>query len=194
MVDQHDVTAARPQREIRAVYDADTIRVYQAYGDPIADAALAAGRFVAPFRLGRMTWIKPSFRWMMYRSGFGLKDAGQRRILAIDITRAGFLWALRHASLSHGPALDTSQPVRVQWDPERNLDLGRLDHRSIQVGLSGEAARRYAEEWIVRLSEVTALAHEVHATRDPALLPPERPFPVPPDVAAALGMEPSVGA
>ncbi len=36
-----------------------------------------------------MTWIKPSFLWMMYRAGWGYKDAGQSRILAIDITREG---------------------------------------------------------------------------------------------------------
>ena len=34
------------RREVRAVYDAETIRVYQAYSDEIADAALAAGTFV----------------------------------------------------------------------------------------------------------------------------------------------------
>ena len=35
--------------EIRADYDRETIVVYQAYNDAIADAALEAGRFVAPF-------------------------------------------------------------------------------------------------------------------------------------------------
>ena len=62
------------RREVRAVYDAETIRVYQAYSDEIADAALAAGTFVAPFKRDRMTWIKPSFLWMMYRSGWARKD------------------------------------------------------------------------------------------------------------------------
>jgi hypothetical protein len=44
----------------------------------------------------RMTWIKPSFLWMMYRSGWGKKDSGQNRILAIDITREGFEWVLEN--------------------------------------------------------------------------------------------------
>ena len=35
-----------PVRQIRAVYDADTIRVYQAYNDAIADSALAHGTFL----------------------------------------------------------------------------------------------------------------------------------------------------
>ena len=65
------------QNTIRAVYGEHTIRVYQAYSDPIADAALAHGTFVSPpFKMERMTWIKPSFLWMMYRAGWGLKDEG----------------------------------------------------------------------------------------------------------------------
>jgi hypothetical protein len=67
-----------PKRQIRAVYDTDTIRVYQAYSDVIADAALMNGFFVSPpFKMSRMTWIKPSFLWMMYRSGWAKKDEGQ---------------------------------------------------------------------------------------------------------------------
>ncbi len=50
-----------PQYQIRADYDARTIVVYQAYSLAIADVALRAGRFVAPFSFHRMTWIKPSF-------------------------------------------------------------------------------------------------------------------------------------
>jgi len=180
--------SALPTRQIRASYTEQTIRVYQAYGDAIADKALEAGTLVAPFSMSRMTWIKPSFLWMMYRSGWGLKDEGQRRILAIDITRDGFEWALRNASLSHGDAVDTSKPVRVQWDPERSIDLGRLEHRSIQIGLRGEAVRRYVEEWIVSITEVTELARRIEATRDPVLLPVERPYPVSAEIAAILSM------
>jgi hypothetical protein len=66
----------------------------------IAESALAAGTFVAPFRRERMTWIKPSFLWMMYRCGWASKP-GQERILAVTITRSGFEWALAHACLSH---------------------------------------------------------------------------------------------
>ena len=51
-----------PLRQIRAGFDERTIRVYQAYSDEIAEAALKHGRFVSPpFSLTRMTWIKPSF-------------------------------------------------------------------------------------------------------------------------------------
>ena len=132
-----------PYRQIRAVYDEYTIRVYQAYSDEIADSALAHQTFVSPpFKMGRMTWIKPSFLWMMYRAGWGLKDAGQKRILAIDITREGFEWALAHSCPSHpDPGMSKAEwerlkndsPVRIQWDPERDLLLQPLPHRAIQI-------------------------------------------------------------
>lgn len=162
-----------PLRQIRAVHDAHTLRVYQAYSDTIADSALTHGRFVSPpFKMARMTWIKPSFLWMMYRAGWGLKDAGQARILAIDISREGFDWALAHSCPSHPdpsmrPAdwerLKQATPVRIQWDPERDLLLQPLPYRSIQIGLSGEAVSRYVGDWIQRITDVTPLAHEIHA-------------------------------
>ncbi len=161
-----------PERQIRAVYDDATIRVYQAYSNEVADAALARGTFVSPpFKMERMTWIKPSFLWMMYRAGWGFKDAGQQRILAIDISRDGFEWALEHGCLSHAegdvdaPAGFNKDlfPVRIQWDPERDLHLHKLPHRAIQIGLSKEAVHLYVTQWIRGITDVTPLAHEIHA-------------------------------
>ena len=182
-----------PEREIRAVFDDRTIRVYQAYSDPIADAALRHGTFVSPFKMTRMTWIKPSFLWMMYRAGYGFKDGGQNRILAIDITREGFEWALENSCGSRAPAgmepeqwaqLKASKPVRIQWDPERDLDHNPLPHRSIQIGIRDEAVERYVNDWIVKITEITEQAHAIYALvkdRDleaaAQLLPDERPYP-----------------
>jgi Domain of unknown function (DUF4291) len=182
-----------PQQQIRAVYDERTIRVYQAYNDEIADAALARGTFVSPpFRTERMTWIKPSFLWMMYRAGWGYKDQGQRRILAIDISREGFEWALEHSCSSHPEPsmskedwarLKDSAPVRVQWDPERDLLLQPQAYRSIQIGLSKQAVDLYVSEWIQHITDVTPLAHNIHALvaqrnfkSAQALLPAEQPY------------------
>lgn len=182
-----------PQQQIRAVYDERTIRVYQAYNDEIADAALAHGTFVSPpFKPKRMTWIKPSFLWMMYRAGWGYKDQDQRRILAIDITREGFEWALAHGCSSHPDAsmsreawgkLKDSSPVRIQWDPERNLRLEPLPYRSLQIGLSKIAVDLYVNEWIQRITDVTEVAHAIHAllnsdnlAQAQALLPRERVY------------------
>src|SRR5581483_10065916 len=88
-----------PECVIRASYSNRTVRVYQAYRPEIALAALQAGRYVPPFSKGRMTWIKPSFNWMMYRSGYATKP-GQEMVLGVDITREGFEWALNNAVLS----------------------------------------------------------------------------------------------
>ncbi|MFB9625482.1 DUF4291 family protein [Nonomuraea helvata] len=64
-------------------YTEESITVYQAYDAVIAEPAVAAQRFVAPFKRERMTWIKPSFLWMMYRCGYATKP-GQERVLAIS--------------------------------------------------------------------------------------------------------------
>src|SRR5215472_7069572 len=154
------------RRLIRAAYTAETVTVYQAYAPPIADAAVRAGTFVPPFSRDRMTWIKPSFGWMMHRSGWAAKPL-QERVLAIEITRDGFEWALAHSCLSHyepgthdsphaWAAMRDASPVRVQWDPDRSLTGERLARRAIQVGLSGEAVHRYCDEWIRAITDITA--------------------------------------
>lgn len=183
-----------PYRQIRAVYDDDTIRVYQAYSEAIARPALRENRFVAPFKRERMTWIKPSFLWMMYRAGWGYKDLGQSCILAIDIDRGGFEWALAHSCASHpDPSMSEGEwqrhkqahPARVQWDPERDLHMAPLPYRSIQIGLGGEAVSHYVDRWIRRIDDVTPVAHRIHALVEAgrlddasALLPIERPYPI----------------
>lgn len=57
-----------PYRQIRAVYDDETITVYQAYSDAIATAAVETQRLCASkdFSFDRYTWIKPSWCWMMF--------------------------------------------------------------------------------------------------------------------------------
>ncbi|QHC20350.1 DUF4291 domain-containing protein [Streptomyces sp. GS7] len=185
-----------PQRRIRALHTAETVTVYQAYAPALGLPAARDGRFPAAWKRDRMTWIKPSFLWMMYRCGWGTK-ADQETVLAVEIDRAGFDWALGNACLSHhdpGEYPDRAawqrelrrSPARVQWDPERDLRLRPLPYRSLQLGLAGEASRRYADAWTVGIRDVTALAREVHAlvragklAAARALLPEERPYPTP---------------
>ena len=184
-----------PTRQVRAAFDATTITVYQAYNPQIAEAAVAAGTFVPPFSLNRMTWIKPSFLWMMYRCGWATKP-GQERVLAVQIARTGFENALRQACLSHhDPDLyaDHAQwrttlaasPVRVQWDPERDLHGAPLEYRSLQVGLSAAAVASYVDEWVVGIRDITDSLPDVRAGRSPR--PEEAPYPLPPDVVATIG-------
>ncbi|MER7849260.1 DUF4291 domain-containing protein [Kitasatospora sp. NPDC096077] len=183
-----------PKHQIRALHTASTVTVYQAYAPHIGLPAARDGRFPQDWQRDRMTWIKPSFRWMMYRCGWAGKE-GQETVLAIEITREGFEWALANACpthYEHGLHTDRAAwkrqlkraPARVQWDPERDLHLRPLPHRSLQLGLAGEAAERYADDWIVSIDDVTALAHTIHAhVRDGdldaarRLLPAERPYP-----------------
>lgn len=57
-----------PYKQIRALYDEDTITVYQAYSASIAIPAVKEQCLSASpdFQVGtRMTWIKPSWCWMM---------------------------------------------------------------------------------------------------------------------------------
>lgn len=197
------VTVEEPKYRIRALHTDSTVTVYQAYTPGIGLPAAREGRFPQTWQRDRMTWIKPSFLWMMYRCGWGAKE-GQETVLAVEITREGFEWALRHACLSHyEPGLHADRaawsralkraPARVQWDPERDLRLRPLAHRSLQLGLAGEAARRYADEWTVSITDVTPLAHAVHAhvrggDLDAArrLLPRERLYPVDEDLLTHL--------
>ncbi|MCO6043231.1 DUF4291 domain-containing protein [Aeoliella sp. ICT_H6.2] len=191
--------------EIRADYDRDTIVIYQAYRAEIADAAIAAGRFVAPFSFGRMTWIKPSFLWLMERSNWGRKS-GQERTLAVRITREGWNSALSQGVLTsfhpqvHGTpnAWRTTfegAKVHVQWDPERSLNGKKLEHRSIQVGLSRHVIAEFANEWTVELRDLTQMVGKIRRLRDEGhrdrakqLLPPERVYNVDPLTASQLAM------
>jgi hypothetical protein len=193
---------------IRAAYTADMITVYQAYGPEIAEAAVAAGTFVPPFSRDRMTWIKPSFGWMMHRSGWAAKP-GQERVLAIEISRDGFDWALAHSCLSHysprvhtsreaWAALKDSSPVRIQWDPDRAVTGERLSRRAIQVGLSGEAVHHYCDDWIRSITDVTASVHHLQrlvrarqlAAAEPTL-PAEEVYLLSPLLAHRIGAGPA---
>ncbi|MET9657114.1 DUF4291 domain-containing protein [Streptomyces sp. NPDC006510] len=182
--------------QIRADYDARTIVVYQAYSPAVAGPALRAKRFVAPFSFNRMTWIKPSFRWLMHRSNWAQKP-GQERILAVRITRAGWEEALSRAVLTTAdPSAVAQAPVHVQWDPERSLRGAALNHYSIQVGVGRGLIRTFAEEWVVDITDVTPRAQKISALRQSGrstqaqrLLPPERIYPVPPAIAKGLRMD-----
>ncbi|MFE7132050.1 DUF4291 domain-containing protein [Streptomyces sp. NPDC057638] len=185
-----------PQRQIRAQYDSRTIVMYQAYAPAIADPSVRANRFVPPFSFGRMTWIKPSFLWLMHRSNWAQKS-GQERVLAVRITREGWEEALAAGVLTTSdPAAVATAPVHVQWDPERSLRGAALNHYSIQVGVSRELIKRFNEEWLVDLSDVTAQARKAaalvrsgHAAQAQRLLPSERVYPVGREVAGRLRID-----
>ncbi|KAF2834702.1 hypothetical protein M501DRAFT_963742, partial [Patellaria atrata CBS 101060] len=202
--------ASIPYRQIRAQYDAKTITVYQAYSSSIAIPAVEFQKLDASpnFSASRMTWIKPSWSWMMYRSGYSYKDDRQAHILAIKLTHEGFLELLRRATLTTEVQSEQTgkkvqrkergesvKSVRVQWDPERTHNLGRLEYRSIQIGIAGEVTKKeWIDKWIVEIEDVTeraralkkALDEKSDLTKDElldlGLIPEEREFEVPEEI------------
>jgi hypothetical protein len=192
--------------EIRAHYTHESIVMYQAYSPEIAEPALREQQFVSPFSFNRMTWIKPSFLWMMERSNWGQKK-GQEHILAIRIRRDGWEKALSSGVLTSYDAevykdrkdwqtqFDQAL-VYIQWDPERSLQGKSLESKSIQVGLSRSIIEEYTTSWIQEIQDYTPLVRKMHhllqsGHRDKAieLMPKERPYPVNEPLARRLGMK-----
>lgn len=192
-------------RQIRASFDRTSIVVYQAYNDTIADATVEAQRFVTPFSFNRMTWIKPSFLWLMERSGWATKS-NQTRILAVRIDRTSWEAALSQAVLtSFEPRVHRSvdewrtqfetAPVHVQWDPERSIHGKKLEHRAIQVGIGRTLIKEYVSSWIQKIEDVTPLADKVRRMRLAGkhsaarrLLPRERGYSVPAEIGRQIGI------
>ena len=153
------------------MYDEKSIRVYQAYNDIIADEAIRNGTFGEAFNKERMTWIKPSFLWMMYRSGWATKE-GQTRILAIDIKRSGFDFLVSNAVLSSfskeiykteecwKEALKKSE-IRCQWDPMRDIHGNPKMQRTIQLGIKGNIVKKYIYDWIMNIHDITQTVMEI---------------------------------
>src|SRR5262245_42726192 len=121
-------------RHILAQFDSDSIYVYQAYRPSIAEFAIKNQRFGGEFSFSRMSWIKPNFLWMMYRSGWATKE-GQEHILAVRLRRTFFDELLRlaipssfspqrFATPEEWQKAVASSDVRVQWDPDHDA-LGK---------------------------------------------------------------------
>ncbi|KAK6341401.1 hypothetical protein TWF696_008477 [Orbilia brochopaga] len=156
---------ATPYHQIRALYDDDSITVYQAYNSHIAKEAVKQQTLRVPgWSCERMTWIKPSWTWMMYRSGFSYKDENQSHILAIRMTHENFESILERSSISHSSFTGQKAPVRVQWDPERTpTTRGKLPYRSIQIGIGRAVAEMWAKDMILSIEDVTETARRMHA-------------------------------
>lgn len=168
----------REGRHILAQFDQESIVVYQAYRPSIGRWAAEHGRFGGEFSLGRMSWIKPNFLWMMYRSGWGTKE-GQEVVLAVRLRRSAFDAVVaaavpsthdraHHASAREWQAALRTSEVRLQWDPDHDPAGRRLERRAIQLGLRGETLRRYASEWILGIEDISAFVAEQRAhAREP---------------------------
>src|SRR5687768_17108453 len=76
-------------RHVLAHFDDETLVVYQAYNHAIGRHAVEHGRLGGPFKYSRMSWVKPNFLWMMYRSGWGTKP-DQEMTLGLRLRRSFF--------------------------------------------------------------------------------------------------------
>jgi hypothetical protein len=186
-------------RHILAQFDDDGVIVYQAYRPEIGLFAAKHGYFGGAFSLGRMSWIKPNFLWMMYRCGWASKE-GQEVVLAVRLKRAAFDDILSRAvHSSHVPEIYGSREawsaavagsdVRLQWDPDHGPKGQPLERRAIQLGLRGPTLAKYAREWLLGVEDVTPFVKEQAGRGADLLTPREEPYPVrDPDVARRLGL------
>jgi Domain of unknown function (DUF4291) len=158
-------------RFILAQFDEEGVIVYQAYRPAIGNFAATHGYFGGDhFSMSRMSWIKPNFLWMMYRSGWGQKD-GQEVVLAVKIKREAFdnilanaVWSTYNSDLYPAEkdwkrAISNSN-VRLQWDPDHRPSGGKLERKAIQLGLRGEMLELYAREWIVWVEDISEFVYE----------------------------------
>ena len=187
-------------RHILAQFDDSTIIVYQAYRPAIGRYAVENGKFGGEFSFSRMSWIKPNFLWMMYRSGWGSKE-NQEITLALRLRREFFDAVLAAAIPSTWDRdLFTSEKawadsvvnssVRLQWDPDHDPSGRKLERRAIQLGLRGDSMTAFATREMVEvidLSEFVAEQRDRLASKgESALVTPRERVYRPADPATAL--------
>ena len=114
----------------------------------------------------------------------------QENILAIDMKRNAFDFLVQNAIMStYKEDMGISyaewkeqikkSDIRCQWDPERDVFGNPLKYRSIQLGLRGEAVKKFVNEWIVNISDVTDYVKELSKKKNSGedislLLPKEK--------------------
>jgi hypothetical protein len=157
-------------RHILAQFDDDTIIVYQAYRPAISKFAIEKGYFGGEFKYSRMSWIKPNFLWMMYRSQWG-QGEGQEVVVAVRLKRPFFDTLLAQAvPSSFDPAAFGSREewasavansdVRLQWDPDHLPTGEKCERRAIQLGMRGAALESYGRREIVQIMDMSAFVAE----------------------------------
>ena len=186
-------------RHILAQFDDETIIVYQAYRPSIGRFAIENGHFGGDFKYSRMSWIKPNFLWMMYRSQWG-QAKGQEVVLGIRLRRRffdsllaravpSFFDAQAYGSRDEWESAVGSSDVRVQWDPDHLPTGEKCERRAIQLGLRGATLEDYGKREIVEIIDMSGFVAEqrpnVPGWRSGKLLTPVELVYVPADQSAA---------
>ena len=153
-------------KHILAQFDDASVIVYQAYRPSIGRYAIEHGHLGGPdFSFSRMSWVKPNFLWMMYRSGWGTKE-GQEITLGLRLRRPFSESLLDSAvSSSFDPARFASHAawqeavgkseVRLQWDPDHSPSGAAVERRAIQLGLRGNALARMARDELLEVIDLS---------------------------------------
>jgi Domain of unknown function (DUF4291) len=112
-----------------------------------------------------MSWIKPNFLWMMYRSDWG-RSEGQEVILAIRLRRSFFDSLLQQAVFSsfrasgfcdrdEWKAAVNGSDVRLQWDPDHTPTGDKCERRAIQLGLLGETVEAFGKREALEIIDIS---------------------------------------
>jgi hypothetical protein len=176
---------------IMAQYDDEKIIVYQAYKKEIGEFAVKNQYFGGEFSFNRMTWIKPNFLWMMYRSGWGIKE-GQEVALAIHLKISAFRNYLENAVYSSYDQIEgisheewrnklENSSIRLQWDPDHDPHGAKQERRAIQIGLRGGFINAFAKDDILQIENISAFVKEQYEfvqnhQLENLMVPTEKPF------------------
>ncbi|CAF1161466.1 unnamed protein product [Didymodactylos carnosus] len=172
-----------PGKWILASFDEESVIVYQAYNQDIAQFACENGRFTGcpGYNEDRMTWIKTNFLWMMYRSRWATKY-NQQYILAIWLRRSAFdsyLAQAVHSSHKGHPKKNKKDSktkthggsIRLQWDPDHHPDgQSVIGRRAIQLGLKKIKSFLDGRD-IIRIIDITSF---VQTQYNNAVLPKKK--------------------
>jgi len=160
-------------RHVLAQHDAETVIVYQAFRPSIANFAIRHGSFGHDFSYARMSWIKPNFLWMMYRSGWGTKE-DQEMTLGLRLGRRFFDGILGQAVASSlgescfereedWKAALRSSEARLQWDPDHDPHGRAVARRAIQLGLRGSLLEAFGKRELLEVIDMTAFVEAQRA-------------------------------
>lgn len=192
-------------QEIRATYNQESVSVYQAYNQSIALPAIEYNQFRKPFSFHRMTWIKPSYLWLMERSNWGTKS-NQEYILEIRMKRDCWDRALSNGILTHPDKVIyksglewekkfKSAQIHIQWDPERTMRGAKMNKKSIQVGISRFLIEEFNNDWITEIIDRTPLTKKIRGLLKSGkykeakrLLPKERIYELAEEIEQVIGI------
>jgi len=164
--EEHERHLPSDGKFIIAQFNAAHVVVYQAFNDRIAEYALKHQKFGGDsYDFNRTTWLKPSFLWMMYYSGWANKQ-NQENVLAITISKEGFEEMLQHAvyTMNDGKLYKignvwreghADNDVLLQWEAYHDLHGNKTDRKAVKIGLAGKMMQRYNNEWIQRIENIT---------------------------------------